>query len=308
MLTNYRQFFSPESLRHLDAIHEALRAVETAVAGLVETHIKTAKRWYPHDILPWGEGRSFSEVEWREEQNSLRPEVVLALETNLLTEDNLPYYHAQIAQMLDNSPVWERWNRRWTAEEAQHAAAIRDYLYLRRVIEPHRIEDGRMAVMEGGFQREFSDPLEIFAYTAAQELATRVSHLRTGQAAQEPIVLKLLTSISRDENLHHVFYRGVVKEVLAIAPDLMLPALERQLYSFEMPGSGMTDFDTRRRIIADEGIFGTQEFRDQVVVPLMSFWQIEALSCQTAAGKKAQEKLGRLPQLLSRYLERKKKS
>ena len=79
----------------------------------------------------------------------------------------------------------------------------------------------------------------MIAYTTAQELATRISHLETGKKADEPILQKLLALIARDENFHYIFYRSLVKQVLAIAPELMLPAIAKQFYSFRHAGRSL---------------------------------------------------------------------
>ncbi|SIL00700.1 Probable acyl-[acyl-carrier protein] desaturase DesA1 [Mycobacteroides abscessus subsp. abscessus] len=47
--------------------------------------------------------------------------------TNLLTEDNLPAYHREIAMNFTMDGPWGTWVNRWTAEENRHSIAIRDY-------------------------------------------------------------------------------------------------------------------------------------------------------------------------------------
>jgi len=304
MLIDYRIELSPEERRHLDACKEALVSIEAKVQGFMDDHRKNSRGWYPHEILPWGRGVDFREVPWTEGQSPLRPDVVLALETNLLTEDNLPYYHAHIERFVDNRGPWKEWNRLWTSEEAKHGETMRDYLYLLRVMDPKRIDDERSAVMQAGFDRHFRDPIELFAYTSAQELATRISHLRTGQQADEPIILKLLQLISRDENFHYIFYRGIINELLEIVPDLALPAIMNQLYSFEMPGAGMSNFELRQTTIANAGIYGAREHRDLVIGPVLKFWRIDERQPKTLQGKKAQERILKLDKLLQRMIEK----
>jgi acyl-[acyl-carrier-protein] desaturase len=287
-----------------DVYHEALRAIEPQVAALLKEHRARSVRWMPHEVVPWGRGVDFIEKPWSEEQCSLRPEVALALETNLLTEDNLPYFHFAIASRLEPGGIWQEWSRLWTAEEATHAAAMRDYLHLMRVVDPAKLERNRLQFMQQGFDREFSNPLEIFAYTSAQELATRVSHQRTGQRADEPVILKLMNLISRDENFHYLFYRGIVEELLEIVPELMLPAIQRQLYSFEMPGTKMDRFELRMASIANAGIYGAREHRDCVIKPVLNFWEIDKITGLTPETQKIQERILKLEKLLDRLVER----
>lgn len=308
MLIDYRKELPPQERRHLDACKEALISIESKVQGFLDDHRRNSRGWYPHEILPWGRGVDYREVPWAEEQSPLRPDVVLALETNLLTEDNLPYYHTYLEKFLDQTGPWKEWNRLWTSEEAKHGESMRDYLYLLRVMDPVRIDDGRSQVMQAGFDRDFRDPVELFAYTSAQELATRISHLRTGQKADEPIILKLLQLISRDENFHYVFYRSVINELLDITPDIALSAIMRQLYSFEMPGGGMSNFEFRQYTIANAGIYGVREHRELVIGPLLKYWRIDERTPSTAEGKKAQERILKLDKVLERMQEKQERT
>ena len=74
-----------------------MRALDPQIKILVQSHRETSTRWMPHEVVPWGAGEDYIEKPWRPEQCGLRPEIVMALETNLLTEDNLPFYFPLIA-------------------------------------------------------------------------------------------------------------------------------------------------------------------------------------------------------------------
>ena len=71
-----------------------------------------------------------------------------------------------------------------------------------------------MATMVNGYQPSYDDPTEIFAYTAAQELATRVSHRNAGKITDDPVAFELMRTIAADENHHFIFYRGVMQAML----------------------------------------------------------------------------------------------
>ena len=73
-----------------------------------------------------------------------------ALFVNLLTEDNLPYYFQTIDRMFGRKGVWREWSHRWTAEEARHSIALRDFMTVTRMLDPKTLEDGRMSQMSGG--------------------------------------------------------------------------------------------------------------------------------------------------------------
>ena len=49
--------------------------------------------WFPHDYVPYEEGRNFVKEPWQPSDSRLPDIAQTALEINLLTEDNLPYYH-----------------------------------------------------------------------------------------------------------------------------------------------------------------------------------------------------------------------
>ena len=95
-----------------------------------------------------------------------------SLVLNLLTEDNLPYYHAAIEKNLPETSAFTAWNHLWTAEEGQHAIGIRSYLLTSRNCDPVELENDRMSTMINGYEPTYDDPTEIFAYTSLQELAT----------------------------------------------------------------------------------------------------------------------------------------
>jgi acyl-[acyl-carrier-protein] desaturase len=289
---------------HAAEIAEVMRAIDPQVKVLIKTHRENSIRWMPHEIVPWGKGEDYIEKPWSPDQSPFRPDIVSALETNLLTEDNLPYYHSLIARQMDPDSAMAEWNGLWTAEEATHSQAIRDYMLLMRVMDPVKLERNRLKVMETGFHRVFNSPFEIFAYTTAQELSTRISHLETGKKAEEPVLLKILGLVSRDENFHYIFYRSVVKAILEIAPELMLPAIAVQLYSFGMPGDVLDDFRERAAVFERERIFGALEFRDHVVKPILTHWKIDQLRGLPPEIEKVQERILKLENVLTRMIKR----
>lgn len=43
---------------------------------------------------------------------------------NLLTEDNLPSYHREIATRFGRDGAWGTWVGQWTAEEGRHSISF----------------------------------------------------------------------------------------------------------------------------------------------------------------------------------------
>lgn len=277
-----------------------LRNIEPEIAHLLQAHQARRQPWYPHEILPWGMGRDYRQEPWREADACLPRAVRMALEVSLLTEDNLPSYHAGLTRVLGAEGVWGEWVRHWTAEEGLHAIALRDYALLSRNLDPHALEDARMQQVATGFSSPIHDPISALVYTTIQELATRVAYRNTSKASAEhdPIVQDLLDHIAQDENLHFVFYRRAVTLLLERAPDIVLGIICHQLSSFQMPGWGMRGFRKKAAVIAAAGIYGVREHREQVVEPLIQQWGLATLHGLSAAGERDQELVLRLPALL----------
>ena len=200
---------------------ELIQTVEPDIRSLMDTHRKRREHWYAHEVVPWEQGRSFRDEPWDESQATISRPVRTALVLNLLTEDNLPYYHARIAGIFPDDSAMAEWSKLWTAEEGQHAIAIRDFLLTSRNCDPRSLEDDRLATVTRGWRIGFTDPVDIFNYTSAQELATRVSHRNAGVHADDPIAYEVMNRVAVDENHHFMFYRGVTTAMLREAPSLV---------------------------------------------------------------------------------------
>ncbi len=121
---------------------ELLHELEPVVEENVHRHLGVTKDWNPHDYVPWSEGKNYKALggqDWDPEQSKLSELAKIAMITNLLTEDNLPSYHREIAMNFTMDGPWGTWVNRWTAEENRHGIAIRDYLVVTRSVDP----DGR---------------------------------------------------------------------------------------------------------------------------------------------------------------------
>ena len=257
----------------LDILHQ----LEPLVAANLDRHLGLAKEWFPHDYVPWSRGRDFAMLEgedWSPEDSPLDPVARTAMIVNLLTEDNLPSYHREIAVNFGKDGAWGQWVGRWTAEEGRHGIALRDYLVVTRGVDPVALERLRMEHMTAGFDSGDKSPLRTVAYVSFQELATRVAHRNTGRATGCPLAEQLLSRIAVDENLHMVFYRNLVAGALEIDPDQALAAIRDEVVGFQMPGAGMSDFARNSLTIAKAGIYDLRLHHDEVIMPVLKFWKV----------------------------------
>lgn len=271
-----------------------LTELEPVVEENLNRHEKMAQEWHPHDYVPWSQGRDFAFLggeDWAPEQSRLDATAKAAMITNLLTEDNLPSYHREIATRFSRDGAWGTWVGRWTAEENRHGIAIRDYLVVTRGVDPVELERARMDYMTSGYDSGDKTPLEAVAYVSFQELATRVSHRNTGRATNDPVADQMLARIAKDENLHMVFYRNIVAAALDIAPDETMRAIADEVIGFEMPGATMAGFRKNSTIIAKAGIYDLRLHHDDVVAPILRHWKVFERTGFGPEGEKAREEL-----------------
>jgi len=265
------------------------------------SHRERRDHWYFHDVIPWEQGRNFADEPWDPSQASLRPEVRNALVLNLLTEDNLPYYYSLFQPYIGPDHALAHWSRLWTAEEGQHAIAMRSYLLTTRNCDPTLLEDERMSVVETGWFGDFATIADMFCYTSAQELATRISHRNAGVKSDDEVAHALMSRIARDENHHFIFYRGVAEAMFAENPDLMMPALNRVLQDFQMPGTGIPGFGRRALEMARLGIYNLRIHAEQVISPLIKFWGIGEFTDLSPEAQQAQDEIMAIvPDLIER--------
>lgn len=270
-----------------------LAELEPVAAGLLDKHLAAAKEWFPHELVPWSRGRDFDpEVDWSPDDAPLDPAVRSSLFVNLLTEDNLPYYFRTIETLYGRDSAWGTWVRRWTAEEGRHSIVLRDYLTVTRMLDPVALERARMAQVEGGEVPEVDHVADGIVYVTLQELATRIAHHNTGKLIGDPVGYEVCKRVAADENRHHLFYRDLGTAALELDPSAMVLAIERQVRDFEMPGTGIVDFDAHAKAIARAGIYDFTTHHDAVLVPvIVRQWDVEHLEGLTPEAEEARTRL-----------------
>ena len=289
----------------------ALLAELEPVAGkLYDRHDKTAKEWFPHELVPWSRGRDFEPgVEWEPDELAPPPPVRSALFVNLLTEDNLPYYSMEIHEMFGAGGAWGEWARRWTAEEGRHSIVMRDWMTVTRAIDPIDLERGRMAQVCGGIVPHPETAIRGLVYVTLQELATRISHYNTGKFLTDKFGEDIMKRVAADENLHYLFYRDMATAALELDPSQTVMAIEAEVREFAMPGVGIPDFDSHAKAIAKHQIYDMAIHHEKILVPVvLNHWKVEELTGLSDEAEAARDKLvvriGRIGKAARRMRER----
>jgi acyl-[acyl-carrier protein] desaturase len=296
---------------------DLLLELEQVVETNLNRHLATAKEWFPHEYVPWSQGTDYDGVlggqAWRPDQSRLSNVARTSLIVNLLTEDNLPSYHYEIATLFGRDGAWGTWVHRWTAEEGRHGAAIRDYLLATRAVDPVALERARMTHMGLGFTNAYADKTTLhgIAYVSFQELATRVAHRNTGRISGDPVCDQLLAKVAADENLHMIFYRNVLGAAFELAPDQAMRAICDVVKTFQMPGHGIENFGRKSVQIAMAGVYDLRIHHDEVLTPILRSLRALEVGGLSGVGEKARDELvaflADLDRQATRFTERRAK-
>jgi acyl-[acyl-carrier-protein] desaturase len=275
---------------------QMLLELEQVVEENLNRHLSVAKEWLPHEYVPWSDGRNFDGPlngdAWSPEDSPMSDVARSSLIVNLLTEDNLPSYHHEIASLFGRDAAWGSWVHRWTAEEGRHGIAIRDYLLTSRAVDPTELERLRMDHMSTGYESAHSqDLVRSLAYVSFQELATRVSHRNTGKLTNDPVADALLAKVAADENLHMIFYRNLLKGALELDPNHTMRAITDVVKQFAMPGTDIAGFQRKAVQMAVAGVYDLRQHKDDVVAPVLRFWNVFELEGLDAEGEQARTEL-----------------
>ncbi len=275
---------------------QMLIELEQVVEENLNRHLTVAKEWFPHEYVPWSDGRNFDGPldgdPWSPDDAKMSDVARSSLIVNLLTEDNLPSYHHEIAILFGRDAAWGDWVHRWTAEEGRHGIAIRDYLLTSRAVDPVQLERLRMDHMSTGYESAHSqDLIRSLAYVSFQELATRVSHRNTGRLTDDPVADALLGRVAADENLHMIFYRNLLAGALELSPNQTMRAIADVVKTFQMPGTDIAGFQRKAVEMAIAGVYDLRQHRDDVVAPVLRFWKVFEVEGLDAEGEQARNEL-----------------
>ncbi|MEU5486020.1 acyl-ACP desaturase [Streptomyces mirabilis] len=165
-----------------------------------------------------------------------------------------------------------------------------EYVHATRAVNPAELERMRMQQVGRG-PMEQPPGLAMIAYLSLKELATSISYRNTGAASGDAVCEALLTRIAADENLHTVFYRGLLEHAFSVWPDHTMRVLADTVRTFRMPGHAMPDFDRMSVSIAARGIYNRRIHHDDVLMPLLHSLGVPHLSDLGPDGERAREEL-----------------
>ncbi|MEI6709666.1 MAG: acyl-ACP desaturase [Actinomycetota bacterium] len=273
---------------------------------LYNRHLEAPRLWFPHEQIDWGSGEDFKDKPWEATDYELSDGVRSAIYTNLLTEDNLPYYTETIMGMAPRDHPLNAWTRQWTMEENRHSMVMRDWVHISRCINPVTLEEGRVVQMSSGVVPRFDNIGDMIAYVSMQERATQIAHRNTATKLpkDDKQGRNVLALIAGDETKHYMFYRDLTKAAFELDPSTLMEAVNRQVEHFAMPGVGIPNFTKHAVRIAREGIYGVQQFLKDVVEPVMEFWDIEHIEGLNAEAEKARVALFEMIEKLKVAVER----
>jgi len=288
---------------------EVLSELEPVVEDLMAEHVQKRRLWFPSDFLPSDERMDEEDrgllSKLRERARSMTDSVRVAVVLNLLTEEGLPHFHRLLSKYLGDDSNFSKWNFLWTAEEDRHGCVLRDYARDARLFKWREVELMQFAYQNSGFVPDWDkDPYRVFVYTTLQERATQYSHRNTGKLVgdEEPLLKGILTSVAADKAKHYTFYRSVFKKILDLDPNRALQSALSIVPSLEMPGVSMPRFREMADIVRRSGIYGPWDYKN-IVDEALKYWRIDLLTGLNEAGRKAQERLMKIPIRLQRVAE-----
>jgi acyl-[acyl-carrier-protein] desaturase len=117
-----------------------------------------------------------------------------------------------------------------------------------------------------------------------------VAHYNTGKLLDDPVGREVMKRVATDENRHYLFYRGLADAAFEIDPSGMMLAVEHEVRTFEMPGTGIVDFSQHAKAIARAGIYDFKIHYEQILLPVvLRHWNIEARTGLTPEAELARD-------------------
>ena len=157
------------------------------------------------------------------------------------------------------------------------------------------LEDARMETVTRGWDSPWTDPIDIFVYTSAQELATRVSHRNTGVKADDEVAYEIMKRVAADENYHFIFYKGIVSAMMQHDPSACVLSMKKVYENFNMPGTVVPNFRKRAAYAARAQVYDLRIHAEKVLTTVMRDWKLESVEGLSSEADEARESLLAMP-------------
>ena len=250
--------------------------LEPLVESLIAHHLATENLWFAHDYVPFDRGENFAFLggrDWEPSDATLPRVITDACEILLILKDNLAAHHRELVEHFILENYWGRWLGRWTAEEHQHAIALRQYFVVTREIDPVENEEVRVQYVMKGYRGDMYSQVETLVYMALSERSFAVFCSNLAAQVEEPILAGLIDRIARDEKRHEEFFASLVARCLEYTRDETIAAIAARAADLEVLGADIDAYADKRKNIADAGIFGEPQLR-QVISDRITAWGV----------------------------------
>jgi acyl-[acyl-carrier-protein] desaturase len=100
-----------------------------------------------------------------------------------------------------------------------------------------------------------------------------------------------MVRVAADENLHMMFYRDIVAAALQLDPSATIQAITQEVLGFAMPGVGIQGFARKALQMAQAGIYDLRIHHDEILWPLLRYWDLFGLRGLDPQAEQARERL-----------------
>ena len=252
----------------------------------------------PHEYVPWTEGRNFAGVfedgvPWDVEQSKVDRDRPDRLVVNLLTEDNLPSYHREIAELFGRDGAWGTWVHRWTAEEGRHGIAIRDYLLATRAVDPDAARARAHGAHGEGFERQprrHAARARVRRLPGARHPRLAPQHRQATRRTRSPTSCWPGSRSTRTCTWSSTATCSAA--ALEIAPDQTMQAIRDVVETLRDARARRSRASPAgRRRSRSAGIYDLRIHRDEVLNPVLRHWKVLELEGLDPEGEQAREEL-----------------
>jgi hypothetical protein len=124
---------------------------------------------------------------------------------------------------------------RWGQEEDSHARLLFQYQVAAGLSDPAklRVELGKEGCKP--FTMPHEHAVSLWAYALVQEKATQIYYQQLRAAIDEPVLVEVLSRLSRDEARHFTFFADLVERSLRLHGDKVVEPIRDVIANFRMP-------------------------------------------------------------------------